>query len=147
MEQKDIIVFIDSATSFFAKMSKTEATVGIPFLMTSPDAVKNDYTGIIGITGKKRGLVYFSAPERLLRNLLHSIGENTSTNEAMSDLVGEVANTLAGNAREYFGSEFIISVPHVIDITGKVKVPATARCYVIPIEWEGQEANIIISLE
>ena len=31
------------------------------------------------------------------------------------DLVGEVANTISGNARKVFGREFLISVPVMIE--------------------------------
>jgi chemotaxis protein CheX len=147
MKEQDLIVFIDSATNYFSKMSKTVATIGIPHLKPNRIAIPHEYTGIIGITGRRKGKVYFSAPERLLKKLLLSIGENTGSKEVLSDLVGEVANTLAGNARSYFGSEFIISVPFVINNKDNIVPPPTLRCYVIPLQWNGEEASIVISLE
>jgi len=147
MKEQDIIVFIDSATNYFTKMSTEVASIGIPYLKENTVAIKHEYTGIIGITGRKRGRVYFSAPKVLLKKLLVSIGEHSDSAEALSDLVGEVANTIAGNARSYFGSEFMISVPFVADNTKRMKLPPTDRCYVIPIEWGGHEASVVISLE
>jgi len=114
MNERVLTVFIDGATNFFTKMSKVEAIVGIPHIKSSDSAIQHGYTGVIGISGRKKGLVYFSAPEILLSKLLLSIGEQSRSKEILADLVGEVANTIAGDAREYFGSEFIISVPHVL---------------------------------
>jgi len=147
VNEKDIIVFIDSATNYFSKMSTEIATIGIPHLMENSVAIKHEYTGIIGITGRKKGRVYFSAPELLLRQLLISIGEHSQSKESLMDLVGEVANTIAGNARTYFGSEFMISVPFVANVNEGIKLPPTLRCYVIPIKWKGHEASIVISLD
>jgi len=147
MKENDLIVFIDSATNYFTKMSTMVATIGTPYLKESHLAINHQYTGIIGITGKKKGCVYFSAPEELLLKMLHSIGELSESQEVLSDLVGEIANTIAGNARSYFGSEFMITVPFVVNDAKNVKEPPTVRCYVIPVNWNGHEASVIISLE
>ena len=147
MKEQDLSVFIDSTTNYFSKMSKTIATVGVPHIKPNTGAIEYEYTGIIGITGRHKGRVYFSAPEKLLNKLLLFIGENAESKEVLSDLVGEVANTLAGNARSYFGSEFIISVPFVVNKKDNIPLPPTTRCYVIPIQWAGEQASVVISLE
>ena len=111
-------------------------------------AITHEFTGIIGIYGKKKGCVYFTAPMSLLKHLLLSIGETNTSRDALSDLVGEVANTISGNARSYFGTEFMISVPVVVNgKTERIKLPSSLRSYVIPVNWRNYEAAIVISLE
>ena len=73
-----------------------------------------DVYGIIGISGNNSGIVYFTAPRILLAHMLESIKEPDLSEDNMTDLVGEVANTIAGNARSEFGEQFQISVPIVI---------------------------------
>ena len=52
--------------------------------------------------------------EDRLRALLLQIGETDVSEHNLADMAGEVANTLAGNARVHFGSEFMISVPVIV---------------------------------
>ena len=147
MNEQDLIVFIDGAVHYFSQVSGESAQVGTPYLMNTRDAAAKGYTGIIGVTGEKRGNVFFSAPQLLVKSLLSSIGEDEMTHENMCDAVGEVANTISGNARKYFGKDFMISAPVVV--TGqseKISVPQDTRSYVVPINWRGFEAGLVISL-
>ncbi len=148
MQKEDLQVFIDGAVRYFDQMSESPAEVQTPYLEENEVSIKHEYTGIIGISGKKKGCVYFTAPESLLKHLLLMIGEFDSSDDAMADLVGEVANTISGNARQYFGSEFMISVPVVVNgDTKRIKLPSDLRSYVIPVVWRNYEAAIVISLE
>ena len=63
------------------------------------------------------------------------------------DLVGEISNTISGNARREFGEQFMLSVPIVLK--GKsddIGVMQTANIYMIPIVWRRFKANLIINL-
>jgi chemotaxis protein CheX len=75
------------------------------------------------------------------------IHEPDSSEEILRDIVGEVANTISGNARRDFGKNFIISVPTVIsNEPEKVTVPH-GRQYVIPINWRTHSAKLVVCLE
>ena len=147
MSEKTLQTFIDSIVNYFNHTSDNDAKVGTPFLVENNDPAALDYTGIIGVSGPIKGCVYFSAPSILLKHLLLSIGE-TETHEAnIIDIVGEVANTLAGNARKEFGREFMISVPIVVK--GKpssIHLPRDSRSYVIPISWKSYQGIVVICL-
>ena len=148
MKEEDLSVFIDGATHYFNQMSANPATVLTPYLKDNDEAIVHEYTGIIGISGYRKGCVYFSAPKKLLVNLLHNLQESDTSHNAICDLVGEVANTISGNARSYFGSEFMISVPVVVDgQPSNIKLPTDLRSYVIPVVWNNHEASVVISLE
>ena len=79
--------------------------------------------------------------------MLESIKEPDLSEDNMTDLVGEVANTIAGNARSEFGEQFQISVPIVIrGIPDEILLPRKDRSFVIPLEWRKHQAAIVISL-
>ncbi len=148
MQKEDLQVFIDGTVRYFDQMSESPAVVQTPYLEQSEVSINHEFTGIIGISGKKKGCVYFTAPESLLKHLLLVIGEYDSSKDVLSDLVGEVANTISGNARRHFGPEFMISVPVVVNGKAeRIKLPSNLRSYVIPVVWRNYEAALVISLE
>jgi chemotaxis protein CheX len=74
--------------------------------------------------------------------------ESDFSHETMRDLVGEVANTISGNARKDFGRDFVISVPSVL-AGERPDIPTTAgmRSFVIPINWRSHSAKLIVALK
>ncbi|MEM7253851.1 MAG: chemotaxis protein CheX [Pseudomonadota bacterium] len=148
MDEADLQVFIDGTIHYFNQSSNQPATVGTPYLVDDNKAVADEYTGIIGVSGRRKGSVYFTAPKELLGQLLRQLGETNHDHSFMCDLVGEVANTISGNARREFGKEFMISVPVVVigDLE-RIANPEHLRSFVIPIRWGGSEAFLVICLE
>jgi chemotaxis protein CheX len=106
-----------------------------------------EYTGVITIAGKRKGIVYFTASRPMLTVLLMRLGETDMTHENMCDLVGEVANQISGNARRDFGSEFMISVPRVVAGQTPQQTPPNVRSFVIPINWRSHSAQLVVALE
>ena len=148
MDEASLQVFINGVTNFFEKECDEAAVVGTPYLISNRNSIAKGYTGIIGISGKRKGSVYFTAPPVLLKVLLLTIGEEDTSVDNMCDMVGEVANTISGNARRDFGKDFMISVPIVV--AGKldqIVVPEQLRSFVIPINWRGYDSSLVISLE
>lgn len=148
MAEQTLQVFIDGAVRFFAHTNDKDVKVGAPYLVENNSPAAYDVTGIIGISGPYRGCVYFTAPRILLKHLLLSIGETDTGNENLFDLVGEVANTISGNARSTFGHEFMISVPVMLEgAPSHIHLPQSLRSYVIPIYWKAYHAALVICLE
>ncbi len=148
MTESTIQVFIDGVVRYFQHTSDREVEVGTPFLAGNKSPTSLDYTGIISISGPMKGCVYFTAPKILVKHLLMSLGENDTSEENILDLVGEVANTISGNARGQFGNEFIISVPVVITgAPSTIHLPKELRSYVIPIQWKSYKAAVVICLK
>ncbi len=85
----------------------------------------HEYNGVISVSGRRNGIVCFSAPRGMLTVLLMKMNESNVSHEYLCDLVGEVANTIAGNVRRDFGKEFAISVPTVV--AGARKQPSNCR--------------------
>lgn len=147
LKEDNIQVFIDGVNRYFHTNGATDVNVGTPFLLENKTPTAHDYTGIIGISGPYKGSVYFTTPRVLLRHLLISMKEDTNE-ENFRDLVGEIANTISGNARSVYGAEFMISVPIVIQGTPEeIHLPRDSYSYIIPIEWKKYEAAIVICID
>lgn len=107
----------------------------------------SDYVGVISISGSYEGCCYFAAPRILLKHLVLSMGEHDTSDEMLQDTVGEVANTLSGNARQKLGKDFIISVPQISKGgADNQNLKVDSRSYVIPISWKSYRASLGISL-
>jgi len=84
----------------------------------------------------------------MLFSILRSLRDERLDEAAKRDLVGEIANTLSGNAREEFGKEFLISIPVVaIGRQTTYQFPSDARNYVVPLSWRSQTAYLLLCLE
>lgn len=146
--EKNFQVFIDSVANYFNQLHDDEIVIDTPFLQENHVPVLSDYTGVIGITGNNKGVVYFTAPLALLNQILTTMKESDQSEENLVDLVGEVANTIAGNARTEFGDEFNISVPIVFKGSPETMMfPKDKHSFIIPISWKHNKAAIVIYLQ
>ena len=147
LQEQELKTFVEGTTNYFEVAAQQPASIGSPYLADSPPSV-HDYTGVISISGKREGVVYFTAPKAMLTVLLMKMQENDFSHETMRDLVGEVANTISGNARRDFGRDFVISVPSVL-AGEKPDLPQKpgARSFVIPINWRSYAANVVVCLQ
>jgi len=148
--QKQIGVFIDGVKRYFSHINDAddEVEIGVPYLVKNQDSLGKDYTGVIAISGSNQGYVFFSANRSMLSKILLGHGESQLSAEFMCDLVGEISNTIAGNARKSFGEEFHISSPKVIE--GEINsdmLERERRSYVLPIRWKSNGAQLIVSLD
>ena len=147
LQEQELKTFVDGTTNYFEVAAQQPASIGSPYLMEGSPSV-HDYTGVINISGKREGVVYFTAPKAMLTVLLMKMQENDFSHETMRDLVGEVANTISGNARRDFGRDFVISVPSVLS-GEKPEIPQKPgpRSFVIPINWRSHSAKLVVSLD
>lgn len=148
MKEEELKTFIDVVIGYFKETTGSDAKMGSPFIKEKEVEIL-DYTALIGISGPKRGGIYVSAEKELLANLCETLlGITEPPEELLSDMTGELANTIAGNVRQTFGSSFMISVPMILagpprDIIIKLTPPV----FMIPIEWQGTKALLSIGLE
>ena len=147
MNDRDIQVFITCIQRYFESLKRDVMVFIEPPFIKDEDKPFLEYTGIIGISGKASGAVCFTANAGMLESILSFLNEAPIDRNVICDLVGEIANTLSGNAREEFGRDFLISVPIVS--TGKnvrFQFPPDSRNYVIPIIWQGEKAYLLVCL-
>ena len=149
MKEDELQVFIERILKYFHVYdAELPPKVLTPHLIDGIDKHVLEYTGVIGITGRNEGTIMFTAPPSMLMMLMARYGETgTSNSEMLLDLVGEIANTIAGNAREVFGSKFSLSPPVALraPIRGIVLAKGL-QSYCIPIEWRSRKAYLIVSL-
>lgn len=147
-----IRVFTDAVKHFFAQMTQDQVVIDTAFLATDGKPQCYDYTGLVAVAGEFRGCVYFSAPRVMLRHLLMSMGEMDHRDENLLDLVGEVANTFSGNAREQFGPAFAISVPVAVKGEPEHIKPGSAHTpphapFVISVRWKSYSAAVVVCID
>jgi chemotaxis protein CheX len=148
LDERDIRAFVYGTTRYFEVAAQQAATVGSPFLVTQGSPEIHDYTGVIAVSGRRNGIVYFSAPRGMLTVLLMKMNESNVTHENLCDLVGEVANTISGNVRRDLGKDFAISAPTVVTGTADpIELPAGCRPVVIPINWRSHAAKLVVCLQ
>jgi chemotaxis protein CheX len=146
MSEDDLKVFVKGTERFFLQAGSKPAEVSTPFVKEETDRVIYDFSAVIGITGTQRGCVYYTAPRGMVLELVKQIGETDQSDDILADYVGEIANTIAGNAREHLGAGFMISVPVVFRAAADVRFPSGTPAFVIPILWNGHRSSLILSL-
>ena len=148
MKEQKLQIFVSIITNYFKQFGDEELIVDTPYLLENQQPKVHDYTGVIGISGVQKGVVYFSATSELLHSILDSMGETDKSEDNLVDLVGEVANTIAGNARNEFGPEFHISVPFVCKGSPQsIILPKNGRSFIIPVSWRAQIGEIVVCLQ
>ncbi|TXD97128.1 chemotaxis protein CheX [Psychrobacter frigidicola] len=148
MKEQKLQIFLDIITNYFNQFGSEELVVDTPYLLENKQPKVHDYTGVIGISGAQKGVVYFSATRELLARILDNMGEPDKGEDNLVDLAGEVANTIAGNARNEFGASFHISVPLVFKGSPQsIILPKDERSFIIPVTWQGQVGEIVVCLQ
>ena len=148
MNETDLHFFIDSTVNYFKEITNEKAITGIPYIKDDKPLVL-EFTGIIGISGKRKGSVYITANGDMLKALAENIlGIGSVKTEDLKDLVGEIANTISGNVRQAYGSDFMISIPVVVEGKAKdIKLPDGFQIFVIPLTWREFKSFLVMCLE
>ncbi len=149
ISEDEITVFFAAVSNYFDQITNESATVQGAYL-AERGKVPNmfDFTGMIAISGRYAGCIYFSAPRQMMRHLLVAMHESDHSDDNLLDAVGEVANTIAGNARRHFGEHMEISVPIAMSgVPERIKTTVRSHPYVIQISWKHYEAVLIVDVE
>lgn len=148
MNETDLHFFIDSTLNYFEEVTNEKANAGIPYIKDESPVVL-EFTGIIGISGKRKGSIYITTSEDMLMGIASIIlGVDNVRKEDVKDLVGEIANTISGNVRQAYGSDFMISVPVVVEGQAKdIKMPDNIQSFVVPLTWHDCKAFLVVCLE
>lgn len=141
-------VFINSIENYFQTITGDKVTTSPPYVKEQDQLSLYECTSMIGISGSRKGLVYISGNMDLYQEFIEShIGLPNPTERHMLDMAGEISNVIAGNVREVFGKDFMISVPVVFK--GKPDVlqfPDDVSIYVLPFQWKSHEAYMVVGL-
>jgi chemotaxis protein CheX len=142
----ELKLFVESVQRYFQVTTKQEPQITSAFLGTG-DIDGYDFNGIVTFSGAYNGHVIVSMPPQLVRELLLLQGETDLSQGNLLDAVGEIANTLGGNARKALGSDLEISVPVKLHGSSGVKARVRKRPYIITLRWNRQPAMVCVDME
>lgn len=147
LREEEIRVFVDAVRNYFVQLTTQSAVVKAAYL-ASNEVPRFTYTGLITLAGQFHGCVYFSAQQEMLYALLREMKEQDTSEDNLLDAVGEIANTIAGNARRHFGSGLDISVPVAIKgVSEQIRAAVRTRPLVILVQWNGHEMVVVVDLK
>ena len=142
MNEADMQVFIRGTSNYFDQLS-VKAEVGMPYLKDQEVAML-DFSAAIGISGPRRGCVYYTAPQEMTSRLAADLGEIDTSDALCADMVGEIANIIAGNACEELGASFMISVPVIlVGRSQQMRFREGVPTFLIPIYWRNYKSLLV----
>ena len=142
----ELKMFVESVRDYFRVVTRQEPQITSAFLATG-ELQGHDYNGIVSFSGPFNGHVLVSMPGQLLKELLLLQGETDLSQGNLLDAVGEIANTLGGNARKSLGPALQISVPVKLHGGGGIQARVRKHPYAITLKWNHQPAAVCIDLE
>lgn len=151
MDAQLINPFISATTNALEMMAGIKAVREAPFVKGSFHAFA-DISGIIGLAGEVQGAVVLSFSQGLAGRIFEAMTGEQLPNDAseMADVVGELANMVAGGAKGSLaeqGMSYRISVPTVV--TGKehfVSYKTDGPCLVVPFKVDDETFWVQISM-
>lgn len=146
LHETELKLFVDSVRRYFQVLTKQEPQITSAFLGTG-DVDGHDFNGIVTFSGSYNGHVMVSMPPQLLRELLLLQGETDLSENNLLDAVGEIANTLGGNARKSLGAGLQISVPVRLHGSSGIRARVRKHPYVITLRWNHQPAMVCVDME
>lgn len=148
MQDNELKIFVEGVANFFNRLGSEAVTIGVPYVKEGNQFI-GEMTGIIGLTGKRKGGIFITCPTVMVDDVIRAYtGTEDKSPEGRKDMIGEIANTISGNASDAFGNDFQISVPVVI--SGKpdgVDLPTRLPTFVVPIQWQGHKAYLVVGVE
>ena len=148
INENDIRTFVEAVNAFFFQVTQEKVEIKTAYLVEGDlTPTTFDLTRYIDLSGDFSGRIYFSAPHSMITHLLLMMGEQNRDNERLLDAVGEIANTISGNARKHFGETMEISVP-TSQATGSewLKTVISLHSYVILVKWKQYRASVVVDI-
>lgn len=146
LNDAELSLFVESVRTYFTVTTQQEPQITSAYLGTR-DVQGHEFNGLVNFSGPYKGHVLVSMPGTLLRELLLMQHETDLSDSNLLDAAGEIANTLAGNARKTIGTDLHISVPVKLQGAGGIKARVRERPYVITLNWNHQPALVFIDME
>lgn len=146
LREEDLRMFVESIRRYFQVTTQIAPEITSAYLGTG-DLEGYDFNGIVSFNGSYTGHVVVSMPGAPLKELLLLQKESDLSDAALLDAVGEVSNTLAGNARKSLGPGLEISVP--VRMQGRQGTLTRFRQhpYVITLRWNSYPAVVWVDLQ
>ena len=128
--------FIKVCESVFHEFCKTEVKAGRVFFVSKDEYISNwDISGIIGLSGEASGAVAISLKSVTAYKVTKFLTgqEHNSIDSDVTDAVGEIINTIAGNVKKNFEEQLRI----------KISLPTIVKGVAHTIVWPSEKTRII----
>jgi chemotaxis protein CheX len=146
LQEADLRVFVDAVRRYFETSSRIVPEITSAFLGTG-EVPQHEFNGSVDLSGRFSGQVTVSLPQRPLCELLLLQRETDLSERNLLDAVGEIANTLAGNARRQLGDELEISVPTTVRGPSDGLRRTRRLPYVITLRWNTYPGVVCVDAE
>ncbi len=156
MREINLDLFTKSVEKYFAEFNELDSLIIKNYVVVLSNDSKYlakyvlDYTAAVSIGGDFIGAVYVTFDKQVLSNLINVIlGSDNPEHEELVDMAGEIVNTLSGNAREFLGAKFNISIPFVISGNNvNIEFPRLkSPIYILPCSWHDNNFSVCVSFK
>lgn len=149
MKAQYINPFLIASMNLFKNYLGVDCSSGAPFINHDPQNL-DEVTGIIGLAGETVGAVVLSFSRDTAIGIASKMAGKKYLNlsNEVIDIVGELVNIVAGNAkRDLLEFRINISLPGVLIGEGsKIKWPASVPVITIPFQSEVGAFSVNVSL-
>lgn len=146
LQENDLKLFVDSILNYLKVTTRQEPQITSAFLGTQ-EIEGFEFNGSVSFSGSHNGQVVVSMPDKLVREILLLQHETDLGESNLLDAVGEIANTLAGNARKTLGPELEISVPEKTHGVHRIMAKVRKHPYVITLRWSHYAAMVCVDMD
>ncbi len=142
--------FIKATVETFKTMLNLDLSTGTPML--KKDAQHSyDISGVIGLSGEAQGIISISFPKALALKIVSALlGEEVKiVGPELTDGIGEIANIIAGNTKQYLTQfKLSISLPNVVIGSGhRIEVQSGVPTIIIPLKCKLGDFAMEIALK
>ena len=141
--------FLTALDNIFSTMIDVPLALGRPGIKNG-SAPDYEISGIIGLSGDVSGVVVINLSEQIALQLASCLLDEKlqELNEDCTDAIGEIANMVAGNAKNNFPNpDTSISVPSVIIGKHRIKCPTGIPIISIPCTTDRGAFAVDIALK
>lgn len=150
MKAKYINPFLTASVNLFRNYLGLRCSSGTPYLNKDPQKL-HEVSGLIGLAGETVGAVVlsFNRPTAIEIASLMAGTRYTDLSDEVIDVVGELVNIVAGNAKkDLLDYRISISLPGVlVGSNSQIKWPSNVPVITIPFESDAGEFTVNVSLK
>jgi chemotaxis protein CheX len=150
MKAKYINPFLTASVNLFRNYLGLSCGSGTPYLNPDPQRL-DEVSGIIGLAGETTGAVVLSFSRETAIQIASTMAGRpyTALTNEVIDVVGELVNIVAGNAkRDLIDFRIVLSLPGVIiGKESQIKWPSQVPVITIPFESDAGPFTINVSLK
>ncbi len=142
--------FIRATVETFKTMMNMDLSTGTPALKENAKH-SYDVSGVIGLSGEAQGIISVSFPKVLALKIVSALlGEEVKiVGPELTDGIGELANIIAGNTKQYLTQfKLSISLPNVVIGSGhRIEVQSGVPTIIVPLKCKLGDFAMEIALK